>query len=84
MIWFMTRNYNSLPTVKNIDDVDLNEALTRSCLRSEIGKLCKDLIHLLEWGTEVEKTSLVEKCCILYNIILNIKFTGNCLCIYLV
>ena len=62
-----------------MDDVDLNEAL-----RSEIGKLCKDLIHLLEWGTEVEKTSLVEKCCILYNIILNIKFTGNCLCIYLV
>ena len=61
----------------NIDDADLNEALTKSCLRSEIVKLCKNLIHLLNWGTKVEKTSLVEKCCIIYDIILNIKFTGN-------
>ena len=72
---------------KKINDADLNDAVTKSCLRSEIDgyiiKLCKDLIHLLGLCAIIERTSLVEKCCILYDIILNIKFTGNCLRIHL-
>ena len=71
-----------LPTVKSVDNADLNEAVTKLNLKNEINayitRLCKNVIHLLELGTIVtERTSLIEKCLIFYNLLLDIKFAGN-------
>ena len=71
------------------DNAGLNEAVTKLNLKNEINayitRLCKNVIHLLELGTKLvaDRTSLVEKCCIFYNILLNIKFAGNCVVIHL-
>ena len=48
-------------------------------MNAYITRLCKDVINLLELGDMVitDRTSLVEKCCIFYNLLLNIKFAGN-------
>ena len=48
-------------------------------MNAYITQLCKDVIHQLELGTKLvgDRTDLVEKCCIFYNMLLNIKFAGN-------
>ena len=72
-----------LPTVEITDNADLNEVVTKLNLENEINdyitKLCKDVINFLRFGIMVmtDRTSLVEKCCIFYNRLLNIKFAGN-------
>ena len=79
----ITMIYTSdLPTVQSADSTDLNEAVTKSCLRNEIAgyveKLCTDLLHLLKLcALKIDRTSLVEKCCTLYYTLINIKFEGN-------
>ena len=72
-----------LPTVESADNAELNGVITKLNLRNEINayitQLCKDVIHLLEVRAFVvtDGTTLVEKCCIFYNMLLNIKFAGN-------
>ena len=72
-----------LPTVEITDNADLNEAVAKLNLENEINdyitKLCNDVINFLGFGIMVTtyRTSLVEKCCIFYNRLLNIKFAGN-------
>ena len=67
----------------------MNEAVSKLNLENEINayitKLCKDVINLLELGIilTIDRTSLVEKCCIFYNLLLNIKFAGNFMGIHL-
>ena len=71
------------PTVKSADNTDLNEAVTKLNLRNEINayitRLCKDVVHLLELGDGMvaDRTSLVEKCLIFYNLLLDFKYAGN-------
>ena len=61
----------------------MNEAVAKLNLENEINdyitKLCNDVINFLGFGIMVttDRTSLVEKCCIFYNRLLNIKFAGN-------
>ena len=78
-----------LSTVESADNGDLNEAVAKLNLENEINayiaRLCKNVIHLLELGDIIvtDRPSLVEKCCIFYNLLLNIKFAGNCIVIHL-
>ena len=61
----------------------MNGAVIKLNLRDEINayitRLCKDVIHLLEVHAFVvtDGTTLVEKCCVFYNLLLNIKFAGR-------
>ena len=78
------------PTVKSADNADLNGAVTKLNLRNEINayisRLCKNVIHLLKLGASsmvADRTSLVEKCLIFYNLLLHIKFVGNCMVTHL-
>ena len=50
-------------------------------MNAYITRLCRNVIHLLELGAKMvaDRTSLVEKCLIFYNLLLNIKFAGNCM-----
>ena len=63
----------------------MNEAVTKLNLRNEmnayITRLCRNVTHLLELGAKLaaDRTNLVEKCCIFYNMLLNIEFAGNCI-----
>ena len=76
-------------TVESADNADLNEAVTKLNLRNEmnayITRLCKNVIHLLELGAIMvrDRTSLVEKCLTFYNMLLNLKFAGNCMVTHL-
>ena len=48
-------------------------------MNAYITRLCKNVIHLLELGhiMVTDRTSLVEKCCIFYNLLLDFKFAGK-------
>ena len=78
-----------LSTVESADNAGVNETVTKLNLEKEmnvyITRLCKDVIHLLELGAKMvtDRTRLVKKCCIFYNLLLNIKFAGNCIVIHL-
>ena len=67
----------------------MNEAVTKLNLEKEmnayISQLCKDVIYLLELGANMvtDRTSLVEKCLIFYNKLLDFKYAGNCMGIHL-
>ena len=54
-------------------------------MNAYITRLCKSVIHLLELGAHMvrDRTTLVEKCLTFYNILLNIKFAGNCMVTHL-
>ena len=78
------------PTVESADNTDLNEAVTKLNLKNVINayitRLCRNVIHLLKLGASsmvTDRTSLVEKCLIFYNLLLNIKFAGNYVVIHL-
>ena len=67
----------------------MNEAVTNLNLENEINayitKLRMNVIYLLELCAKLvtdRRTSLVEKCCIFYDMLLNIKFAGNCMAIH--
>ena len=72
-----------LPTVESADNADLNEAVTKLNLRNKINayitRHCYDVLHLFQVGglMGTDRTTLVEKCCVFYNLLLNIKFAGN-------
>ena len=74
-----------LPTV---ECADVNEAVTTLNLENQINayiiQLCNDVINLLKMGDIMvtDRTHLVEKCCIFYNLLL-FKFAGNCMVIQL-
>lgn len=92
--WFdQWQELTPLPTVASADSADLNEAVTKLCLKEDIGiyitRLCKDLLHLLEFDAikkpmETGRKTVVEKCCIFYSRLLDIKYEGNCMVIHLV
>ena len=75
--------------MESADNAELNEAVTKLNLRNEmngyITQLCKNVINLLELGAAMatDRTILVEKCCIFYNMLLNIKFAGTCMVTHL-
>ena len=82
-----------LSTVASADNSDLNEAVTGLCLKEDISsyitRLCKDLLYLLEFDAVKEpmgtgRTTVIEKCCIFYSRLLDIKYEGNCTVIHLV
>ena len=77
-------NGTPLSTVKAASDVDSNKAVTKLYDWGIIKQLCDSLLNLLRAavGRHMQvshpyRTSLVEKCCIFYKILLNINFAGT-------
>ena len=80
-------NGTPLSTVKAASDVDSNKAVTKLYdwgIDGNIKQLCDSLLNLLHDGvgrhmlvSHPYRTSLVEKCCIFYKILLNINFAGT-------
>ena len=57
----------------------------RNEINTYITRLCKNVINLLELGAKMvtDRKSLVEKCLVFYNLLLNIEFAGNCIVTHL-
>ena len=76
-------NSNNLPTVESADNAELDKAVNKLNLEDEmnayITQLCKDIIHLLKSGDILvaDRTTLVEKCLIFYNRLLDFKHAGK-------
>ena len=80
-------NGTPLSTVKAASDVDSNKAVTKLRywgIDDNIKQLCDSLLNLLHAAvgrhmpvSHPYRTSLVEKCCIFYKILLNINFAGT-------
>ena len=80
-------NGTLLSTVKAASDVDSNKAVTKLRdwgIDGNIKQLCDSLLNLLHAAVgrhmqvnHPHRTSLVEKCCIFYKILLNINFEGT-------
>ena len=81
-------NGTPLSTVKAASDVDSNKVVTKLYdwgIDKNIKQLCSSLLNLLHAAvvgqrmhmSRPHRTSLVEKCCIFYKILLNINFAGT-------
>ena len=77
-----------LSTVRDASDVDSATKLSEWRIDINIEQLCGSLLNLLHGAvsqpmkaSRPHRTGLVEKCCIIYNTLLNIKFAGMCQCI---
>ena len=76
-------NGTPLSTVKAASDVDSNKAVAKLYDWGIIKQLCDSLFNLLHAAgrhmlvSHPDRTSLVEKCCIFYKILLNINFAGT-------
>ena len=78
----MVISTSPFPTVES---TDVNEPVIKLNLENGyITQLCNDVVYLLKMGDIMvaDRTSLVERCCIFYNL-LRIKCAGNCIVIQL-